>query len=85
MKKETQQVGNNSNKQLFLYGLLSKVKVFAGWLVLLSGIALGFGLSSFIPFLIGLVLGVYLIYIGKAERFDFQRQSGTIIHKGDFR
>lgn len=82
MKKR--QIKNNYNKQLFWYGLLSQFKVFGGWVVITLGLIFGVGLSSFIPVLIGIVLGIYLIYSGKAERFDYQRQSGTIIHKGDF-
>jgi hypothetical protein len=79
MKKIT----NEDNKKLFLYGLISKLKVLGGWGIIFVGIGLGVALESIIPFLIGAGLGGYVIYLGKAERFDYKLRSGYLVHKGD--
>ena len=81
VKKTTESV---DNQNLFGYGLLANLKKVGGWVILFIAVCVSFALSSWLPFLLGLALGGYLIYKGSAERFDYKRRSGTIIHKGDF-
>lgn len=82
---------NNQNKSLYWYGFFAKLKVIGGKLMIGLGIILGiiFMFSSLwmgiIILLIFLVIGIYLIATGNAQRFDFERQSGTILHQGDWR
>lgn len=82
----------NSNKKLFYYGLKAKIKSFLGKVLIGIGLLISIiteistnnSLLAFIVFLLIAGTGIYLIITAKAQRFDYQRQSGTIIHKGDF-
>lgn len=78
------------NTQLYFYGLVAGLFQFGGAVALfvfgsvgLMGFASG-SLSFKIVGLLGLIIGFALILWGKALRFDYQRQSGQIIHKGDW-
>jgi hypothetical protein len=82
---------NRNNQSLFWYGLLASIKVFFGIFILVVGLMLGtiilLGgntiLGLFVLFLL-VGFGIYLALKGKAQRFDYQMQSGTIIHQGDW-
>jgi hypothetical protein len=71
----------NSNFGLYFYGLFAKLIAFIGVCVLIFGVFM-------IPFsnfgYLGILIGLVLVLFGKAQRFDYQRQSGSIIHKGDW-
>lgn len=77
-----------SNKSLFWYGWKARLKQGFGKFLIICSL---FGLSicvfnvvfGIILFLIFLGLGIYFIATGSSQRFDYQRQSGTIIHGGD--
>ena len=78
----------NRNKSLFWYGFFAKVKKAFG--LFLISISLMIGLMSLAMnnygWIIGLIifiLGIILICKGSSQRFDYQRQSGYIVHSGD--
>lgn len=71
------------NKELYLYGMGAKFKTIAGWLIIMIFSFISLAADSFIMWVIGVGLGIFLIYKGKSQRFDYKRQSGMIIHKGD--
>lgn len=79
-----------NNKSLYWYGLKAQIKEGFGKFVLVIGVFFGFiaMLSSptlgFIIIIAGIVIGVIIIFKSKAQRFDYQRQSGNIIHRGDW-
>ena len=83
---------NNSNRGLFWYGIRAKLKqAFGGlliWLGFIFGIIIGVATHNMILGIIIIVLiaglGFYMIATGSSQRFDFQRQSGQIIHRGDW-
>jgi hypothetical protein len=71
----------NHNKRLFWYGFKAK---------LIQAIGIMVGICSFfyiltnpIIFLVGVIVGLIIVYFGSSQRFDYQRQSGHIIHGGD--
>jgi ABC-type bacteriocin/lantibiotic exporter with double-glycine peptidase domain len=70
-----------SNHSLFFYGQLALLKQLGGCVVLTIGLFLF--LVSWILALIVMAIGIWLIFTGKADRFDYQRQSGNIVHFGD--
>ena len=73
---------NKSNKNLFWYGVMAKIKIFFGSLLIFIGlITLAFEL---IVGIILIILGAVLIFLGKQQRFDYKMQSGTMIHRGDW-
>lgn len=83
---------NRYNQRLFWYGFRAKVKGILGGLLFVFGIFLGMILgyvtkSSLLGwgtfFLMG-GFGFYFILKSNAQRFDYQKQSGTIIHQGDW-
>lgn len=81
---------NRNNQSLFWYGLLASVKVFFGVFILLFGFLFGIlillGGNTILGFIVLFLLvgsGIYLTLRGKAQRFDYQMQSGSIIHQGD--
>ena len=72
-----------SNHSLYWYGQLALLKQFGGVIVIMVGL-----FCFLIHWLLALIvigLGIYIIFMGKADRFDYQRQSGSIIHQGDWR
>lgn len=77
------------NKSLFWYGLKAKIReVIGGTMFFLSCPIIFFNAimkNYFYVFFFGAiaVYGIYLILTAKASRFDYQRQSGHIIHRGD--
>ena len=70
------------NIGLYFEGLFALlIQVAGGCIIAGSFFALLYNLFLFgILFVVG--LGIFLY--GKAKRFDFQRQSGSIIHRGDW-
>lgn len=83
---------NRKNISLFWYGFFAGLKIFGGIILTIIGFVLGifFGLlsKSLLVFFIVIILfsvgGITLIFKGKSQRFDYQRQSGYIVHRGDF-
>lgn len=70
-----------NNKKLFYYGWIANIKKAFGLIIFIIGLSSGF--YNFWYF--GLVpIGFYLFATGASQRFDYQRQSGNIIHKGDW-
>ncbi len=75
---------------MYYYGLMANliqsVGTFVcfgiGFLFILLGIF--YNPLFFIATPISMVVGGMIILSGKAQRFDFQRQSGSIIHRGDW-
>lgn len=78
------------NQQMFMYGLYAYLVMLGGSFVfVMSLIALlsSLLLSSWLIGIIGIILmiiGIGIMIKGKAMRFDFQRNSGSIIHRGDW-
>jgi hypothetical protein len=72
----------NNNENLFWYGLKANLIQFLGWIVIFASLFLLF--FSWILTLIVMAIGIYIVFKGKAKRFDYQRQSGNILHKGDW-
>ena len=77
----------NPNFKLFFYGMLGSVLIVMGvisilWGILFLNIHYVTGDSMVYP-AIGLIVGVAMGFYGGALRFDYQRQSGNIIHAGD--
>jgi membrane-bound ClpP family serine protease len=71
----------NENTKLYFKGLIAKVITIFGGLLLLIGVigmmaSKGAGIILFI-------VGIVTVISGKAMRFDYQRKSGHILHKGD--
>ena len=60
--------------------------MFIGFII---AVILGLSTQSIFVFCLVLIIaiigGVYLMATGAAQRFDYQKQSGTIIHQGDWR
>lgn len=79
------------NRRLYGYGILAGIKGFFGFCLTLIGLFLFIGLSAtmqsfiipFSVFLLFMIAGGYMIFQSKAQRFDYQMQSGSIIHQGD--
>jgi hypothetical protein len=72
----------NSNQNLFFYGLgANAIKI-------VGAIIMGWGVFGFFfHHVIGIIIfsfGTLIYFKGRAMRFDYQRQSGSIIHKGDW-
>jgi len=83
-------MNSNKNKSLFWYGFRAKLKQIFG--ELLIGLSLTIGLISilfesygvaFVCFIL-FCFGIWLICIGKSQRFDYKQQSGSMIHRGDW-
>ena len=70
-----------SDMKLYLSGLWASCLVFFG--AVLTFIFFFVIFFSPIVGIIGLVFGIFLIIYGKGKRFEFQRKSGHIIHRGD--
>lgn len=77
-----------NNKSLFWYGFFGNLKQGGGkTLMWISFFIFLFGImgSESLIFLsiIGFIVGIILLMQGKSQRFDYQRQSGYIMHGGD--
>ena len=72
----------NGNQSLFFYGLGAKLVSSVGAFIALASIFVL--MFSGILGIIGIIFGGAIFLWGKSMRFDFQRQSGTIIHRGDW-
>ena len=81
----------NPNKNLFYYGMFATLKEMFGVIVFVYCLFFAlflYAISSDSIIMIsssigGLVLGGYFTITGRAQRFDYQMQSGTIVHGGD--
>ena len=71
----------SEHTNLYFEGLLARLIIVGGWLLAIVGFFSLFG--SFVIGLFILVGGIALIVWGKAKRFEFQKKSGHIIHRGD--
>jgi heme A synthase len=72
----------NSNQGLFFYGLGANLVAGIGTLVAMFGL-----FAIILSVALGIILivaGGALFLWGKSMRFDYQRQSGSIIHRGDW-
>jgi hypothetical protein len=86
-----QKTRSQSNQSLFWYGLFASLKIMFGVLIMLVGIigsvillATSHSVLAIIVMFGCLGLGLYFGLKGKAQRFDYKMQSGTIIHQGDW-
>ena len=70
-----------NNKKLFWYGWRAKIKKSFGVFLIITGLFLL--LVHWILTIIAIGIGIYFIATGSSQRFDYQRQSGSIIHGGD--
>lgn len=73
---------NKSNINLFWYGLFANMKIFLGVVTFFGGLIIGFT-KLFLGIVIVLI-GALIILWGRSQRFDYQQQSGTMIHRGDW-
>ena len=83
MNKKWKEVWKMNNRQLYWYGVISDLKVMGGELLVAIGIIALLFRSYYITAPC-LILGVVLFANGKSQRFDYQRRSGAILHKGDW-
>jgi len=80
----------NHNFNLFFYGLWGLlIQAVGGFILSFGGIFMLFfsflnGGGYWFGLIVCLVLGIGLLLYGKAVRFDYQRNSGNIIHRGDW-
>ena len=78
------------NKNIFWQGLWANVKSFLGKSLMVFGVFFGMcgmfiGLNTIVG--MGVVMffgGIWIVVKGSEQRFDYQRQSGTIVHGGDW-
>lgn len=70
-----------NNRSLFWYGFRANLKKTFGIIIIIIGLMLL--LVHWMITLIFIALGIYLIATGSSQRFDYQRQSGLIVHGGD--
>ena len=81
---------NSDNINLFWYGVganLKKFFVFLSSVIGLTSLLFGYLAESGGAMVVGvilLVVGIWLFISGFSQRFDYQRQSGSIIHGGDW-
>ena len=71
-----------SNQKMFLYGLGGSAVMFLGAVLMGVGV-MTLLFNKWVAFFL-LIVGVGTAIKGKAMRFDFKRQSGYIMHKGDW-
>ena len=69
-------------QSLFWYGLKANLIKFFGVLVMCASFFLF--LVHYILAIIGIIIGIVIIFKGKAMRFEYQMNSGSIIHRGDW-
>lgn len=76
------------NFKLYFYGLRAKIIIFFGILIIAWGLSvLAFSGGARGVMIVGIVMmitGIGIIISGKAMRFNYQRESGNIIHRGDW-
>jgi hypothetical protein len=70
----------NKNQSLFFYGLWARLVQFFGIVIMFIALI---SMNGYI-LIIGLIAGVIIVFWGKSLRFDYQRQSGNILHRGDW-
>jgi len=71
----------NNNKRLYGYGILARLERTMGFvLFFICFIIMAFSQNWF--FIIGIVLGVWLIFDGSAKEYDFKRRGGYIVYNG---
>jgi len=71
------------NQSLFWYGMKSTLVETLGLGFILLGFVFGLVYQQFLLIFVSLAIGAIFVFKGKAMRFDYQRQSGSIIHRGD--
>jgi magnesium-transporting ATPase (P-type) len=72
----------NRNKSLFWYGFFANFKKFLGNILVIGGF-ISFVFIHWLISVIIIICGFILIAKGHSQRFDYQRQSGYIVHSGD--
>lgn len=76
------------NIKLYFYGLGAKALIYLGIIITAIGILtwmfLGWDSTALIVSIIMVIVGIAITIYGKAKRFNYQRQSGNIIHRGDW-
>lgn len=72
----------NQNKRLFWHGFKAKLIQIVGLMILVFSFYFLF--FHWTITLVGIIIGIVIIYKGSSQRFDYQRQSGHIIHGGDW-
>jgi hypothetical protein len=87
-----QKTRSQSNQSLFWYGLLASLKVIFGVFIILIGmigsvilLATSHSILAIIVMSGSLGFGLYFGLKGNAQRFDYQRRSGIIVHQGGWR
>lgn len=78
---------NKDNKGLYWYGFRADLKKIFGILIIIAGIIIGLivgKIAGWIIFVLSIIMGIWSFFMGKEERFDYERQSGSILHKGDW-
>lgn len=77
------------NKEIFWYGLKARIKLVAGWWLIIEGLFVFIGLMAksqntfaWVSFICFGGLGIFNVMKGREENFVYQRLSGNIIHEG---
>jgi hypothetical protein len=73
-----------SNFNLFFYGVGGLFLQLIGIVGILGTIFISLIAQELYIFIIGMIIFLGLFIWGKAIRFDYQRQSGHIMHRGDW-
>jgi cbb3-type cytochrome oxidase subunit 3 len=83
-------VKDKRNLLMYYYGAIALIKQGVGIVLIVLGLVIGLlvGISwnwiaGMIAFLFMVACGLFFYNTGKAQRFDYQKQSGMIIHQGD--
>lgn len=71
----------NRNQKLFFYGLKVRLFQLGSFVLMMIGILTGFIISK-LCFAFA-ILGLILFILAQSMDFDYQKKSGTIIHKGE--
>ena len=82
---------NDYNKSLYFYGFFANLKSFFGRILIVGGLIFSLMVAvAYQSLIIGTIcflliagIGTYITLNAKAQRFDYQRQSGYIMHHGD--
>jgi len=74
---------NKQNESLFWYNIGAEVKIYIGVILLIVAAILSFVTEAILS--IGITFtAIALIIWGKYQKFNYKRQSGQIIHKGEW-
>ena len=69
-------------QNLFWYGMKASAVQFLGIVIFVLSFLLAYIHYSLV--IIGIIIGIFTFFKGKAMRFEYKMKSGNIIHRGDW-